>query len=50
MLNAPEVKERFLNIQTEVVASSPEQFAATLKSELAKWSKVIKEAGIKVER
>ena len=50
VLNRPEMKERFLSIQTEAVATTPEQFAATLKSELAKWSKVIKEAGIKVEK
>jgi tripartite-type tricarboxylate transporter receptor subunit TctC len=50
VLNRPEVKERFLNIQSELVASTPEQFAATLKSELAKWSNVIKQAGIKVEK
>jgi tripartite-type tricarboxylate transporter receptor subunit TctC len=49
VLTRAEVKERFLNIQTEVVASTPEQFAATLKSEIAKWSKVIKDAGIRVE-
>ena len=48
-LNLPEVKERFLNAQVEIVASAPEQFAAAVKSELAKWVKVIKDAGIKVE-
>ena len=50
VLHRPEVRERFLNIQSEVVASTPEQFAATLRSELAKWSNVIKQAGIKVEK
>ncbi len=47
-LNRPEVKERFLNTGAEVVASSPAQFAATIKSDIAKWSKVIRDAGIKV--
>ena len=48
-LNLPETKERFLNAAVEVVASSPEQFAATIKTEIVKMSKLIKEAGIKVE-
>jgi tripartite-type tricarboxylate transporter receptor subunit TctC len=48
-LNRPEVKERFLKAQFEVVASSPEEFAARIKSDIAKWGKVFKEAGIKFE-
>ena len=44
-----EVKERLLNAGTEAVGSSPEQFAATIKSEIAKWGKVIKDAGIRAE-
>jgi tripartite-type tricarboxylate transporter receptor subunit TctC len=47
VLNLPDVKEKFLNAGVEVVASSPEQFAATIKSEIAKIGKVIKDAGIK---
>ena len=46
-LNRADVKERFLNVGVEVVASSPEQFAATIKSEIAKWGKVMRDAGIK---
>jgi tripartite-type tricarboxylate transporter receptor subunit TctC len=30
----------------ELIGGSPDEFAATIKSELAKWSKVLKEAGI----
>ena len=47
VLNLPDVKEKFLNAGAEVVGSSPEQLAATIKSEIAKISKVIKDAGIK---
>jgi tripartite-type tricarboxylate transporter receptor subunit TctC len=46
-LNRPEVKERFLGAQQEIVANSPEQFAATIKSEVAKWGKVFTTLGIK---
>ncbi len=46
ILKAPEIKERFLNAGTEVVGSSPEQLASTIKSEMVRWGKVIKDAGI----
>ena len=47
VLNMAEVKERFLNAGIEVVTSTPEEFAATIKSDFAKWSKVIRDAGVK---
>jgi tripartite-type tricarboxylate transporter receptor subunit TctC len=49
VLNEPAIKERFFSSGTEVVASSPEQLAATRKSEMARWGKVIKDAGIRDE-
>ena len=36
-----------LNEGAEPVGSKPEEFAATIKSEIAKWAKVIRDAGIK---
>ena len=48
-LRKPEVIERLFNTGTESVASSPEQLAATIKSEMAKWGKVIRDAGIREE-
>ena len=48
-LNRAEVKERLFNTGVEVVASTPAQLAATMKSEMAKFGKVIKDAGIRVE-
>ena len=50
VLNLPDVKEKFLKAGVEVVANSPEQFAATIRSEIAKIAKVIKDAGVKTER
>ena len=47
-LNRADVKERFLNAGVEIVGNSPEQFAATMKSEIVKTGKIIKDAGIKV--
>jgi tripartite-type tricarboxylate transporter receptor subunit TctC len=47
VLTLPEVKERLLAVGLEPEGTTPQEFAATLKSELAKWGKLIKEAGIK---
>ena len=47
VLNRAEVKERLFNAAIEVVASSPEQLAATIKSEMATIGKVVKDAGLR---
>ena len=49
ILHVPEVKKVFENEGGEAVGNTPEAFAAVIKSETAKWAKVIKAAGIKVE-
>ena len=48
-LNAPETKTRFANLLAEPVSSTPEQFGAFMKSELAKYEKVVKATGAKVD-
>jgi tripartite-type tricarboxylate transporter receptor subunit TctC len=48
-LSRHEVKEKFLATGLEVVASRPEQLAATLSSDTIKWGKVIKDARIRLE-
>lgn len=48
-LNTPEAKERFLKAGAEAVGSSPAELAATLKSEMARLGKVIRDAGIRDE-
>lgn len=47
ILNRAEIKERFFRSGMETLGSSPEEFAATIKSEIAKWGKVIRDAGIR---
>lgn len=47
VLYREEVKERFFNAGIEVVASTPEQLAASVKSGMAKWGKLIRDAGIR---
>ena len=48
-LAAPDVKEKLFNQGIETVGSSPEEFVAYNKAESAKWGKVIREQGIKIE-
>ncbi|MDO8370640.1 MAG: tripartite tricarboxylate transporter substrate binding protein [Polaromonas sp.] len=48
-LNSPEAKTRFAALLAEPVASSPEQFGAFMKSELAKYEKVVKASGARVD-
>jgi len=48
-LNAPETKTRFANLLAEPVSNTPEQFGAFMKSELAKYEKVVKATGAKVD-
>ena len=48
-LKAPENKARFATLMAEPVASSPEQFAALMKSERAKYEKVVRASGARVD-
>ena len=45
-LDKPEVKKQLLNQGVEVVASTPEEFATRIRSEVARMDKVIREADI----
>ncbi len=47
VLNRPDVKEKLFNVGVEVVASSPEQLASAMKTDIVRLSKLIKDAGIK---
>lgn len=48
-LHAPDIRERLLALSSEPVGNAPEQFAAFIKSEHAKWARVVKEANIRME-
>jgi tripartite-type tricarboxylate transporter receptor subunit TctC len=43
------VRERFLSQGVEPVGSTPEQFGEHIKSQMAKWGKVVQDAGVKAE-
>jgi tripartite-type tricarboxylate transporter receptor subunit TctC len=48
-LRSPEAKARFAALLAEPVASTPDEFAAFMKAELAKYEKVVKLSGAKVD-
>ncbi len=49
VLKQPDVKERFAGEGGDIVADTPEEFAAFVRKEIPKWSKVVKDAGAKVD-
>jgi tripartite-type tricarboxylate transporter receptor subunit TctC len=49
VLSRSDVKESFLNSGVEAVSSSPAQVMATMKAEIARWTKVIKAANIRAD-
>ena len=48
-LKAPEVREQMARQGLEPIGSTPAEFAAHLKREVARWARVVKEAGIKAD-
>lgn len=48
-LAAPDTKTKFTNLMAEPVGNTPEQFGAFMKSELAKYEKVVKATGARVD-
>ncbi len=48
-LNLPDVRERLAGLGAQVRTSTPEQFAAFIRSELAKWGQAVRDSGAKVE-
>jgi tripartite-type tricarboxylate transporter receptor subunit TctC len=49
LLKLPDVRERLASLGAEVVGNSPEQFASFQKADSAKWAKVVKQSGAKIE-
>ena len=48
-LDSPDTRTRFATLLAEPVASTPDQFGAFMKSELAKYENVVKATGAKVD-
>ena len=49
ILKLPDVAERIAALGAEAVGDRPEQFAAHIKAEIAKWAKVIKDANVELQ-
>ena len=47
ILNIPDVRQRLLDINFEIVASTPEAFADYIRWETPRWAKVIRDTGAK---
>ncbi len=49
VLARPDVREKFISFANEAIGNTPEQAAAYIDSDMTKWRKVIKEAGIRAD-
>jgi tripartite-type tricarboxylate transporter receptor subunit TctC len=45
----PAFRQRMFEIGSTPIGDTPEQFRATIRNDLARWAKIIKDAGIKAE-
>jgi len=48
-LNSPEVKDKLIKTGNEPIVSSPEEFSAFMRTEIAKWAKVAKDSGLRID-
>jgi tripartite-type tricarboxylate transporter receptor subunit TctC len=49
ILNQPDTRERLNAMEFEVLATTPEQFSAWIRTEIPRWGKVIKATGAKAD-
>ncbi len=49
VVNTPDVRKRFIDNNAVPAYNSPDEFAAMIKSDIVKWGKVVRDAGIKAE-
>jgi tripartite-type tricarboxylate transporter receptor subunit TctC len=49
IMHAPELKEKLTATGTEPLTSTPDEFAAYIQKEIAKWGDVIRKAGVKAD-
>ena len=49
ILKSPATAERYASAGLEPLTTTPEEFAAMIKSEIPKWQKVVKAAGLKAD-
>jgi tripartite-type tricarboxylate transporter receptor subunit TctC len=49
-LTTEKVRDAFARLGTDVGGGTPEEFGVTVRSEMARWGKIVKDAGIKVQQ
>jgi len=49
ILQTADMRERLTKLASEVMADTPEQFAAFQKAEIAKWARVVKDSGARID-
>jgi tripartite-type tricarboxylate transporter receptor subunit TctC len=49
ILNLPDVREKLVALGAEPVGDTPEQFSAYVKTEVVKWSDIVRKSGAKVD-
>ncbi len=49
IMQSPEMRERLASEGGQPVGNTPQQFQEIIKADVAKWAKVVKEAGVRVE-
>jgi tripartite-type tricarboxylate transporter receptor subunit TctC len=49
ILRLPEVRDRLQSMGIEIVGNSPAEFAAFMRAETAKWGRIVKESGARID-
>jgi tripartite-type tricarboxylate transporter receptor subunit TctC len=49
IMKMPDIVEKLSSLGAEIVAGTPDEFAAYLKSEIAKWSKVARDSNVRLD-
>jgi tripartite-type tricarboxylate transporter receptor subunit TctC len=49
VLNEPTVKKRLLDIGSELLTSTPDEFSVHIRTEYEKWGKLVRESGAKID-
>jgi tripartite-type tricarboxylate transporter receptor subunit TctC len=49
ILNQPDIRKRLLEMEFEMIASTPKQFSDWIQTEIGRWSVVVKSTGTKAE-
>ncbi len=49
IIKTPSARERIIGLGADPLSSTPAEFATLIASEIQKWGKVVKEAGVRMD-